>query len=49
VQSYFQRKKDLASIEAFVKSGMGPSGGRVFDLEKGDIKNIYTWYSGEKY
>jgi putative membrane protein len=44
-ESYFQGKKDLASIEAFVKSGIGPSGGEVIDLEKKDIQNIYTWYS----
>lgn len=44
-ESYFQSKKELASIQAFVKSGMGPSGGTVLDLEKSDIQKIYSWYT----
>jgi putative membrane protein len=47
-ESYFQQKGKLGSIEAFVKSGLGPSGGEVIDLEKNDIQAIYRWYSGEK-
>lgn len=44
-ESYFQRKKDLASFEAFVKVGFGGAGGRVIDMEKGDVEKIYSWYS----
>jgi putative membrane protein len=44
-ESYFQRKKDLASVEAFVKLGFGGFGGQVMDLEKTDVKKIYSWYS----
>jgi putative membrane protein len=44
-ESYFQRKKDLASIETFVKVGFGGSGGQVIDLEKSDVEKIYSWYS----
>ena len=47
-ESYFQRRKNLGTIEAIVKSGTGPSGGAVVDLEKEDVKQIYNWYSREK-
>lgn len=44
-ESYFQRKKALASVEAFVKLGFGGFGGQVIDLEKIDVEKIYSWYS----
>lgn len=44
-ESYFQRKKNLATIEATVKSGLGGTGGEVVDLEKDDVTKIYSWYS----
>jgi putative membrane protein len=44
-ESYFQRKKQLATVEAFVKSGMGMGGGRVTDLENDDMRKIILWYS----
>jgi putative membrane protein len=44
-ESYFQRRKNLGSIKAVVKSGTGPSGGTVRDLGREDIKVIYDWYS----
>jgi putative membrane protein len=46
-QSYFQRKKKLATVDAIVKSGHVGSGGRVIDLEKKDAERIYHWYSHE--
>jgi putative membrane protein len=47
-QSHFQRKKQLATIQAVVKSGHNGSGGKVADLEFHDMENIYQWYSHEK-
>ena len=47
-ESYFQQKRELGTIEAFVKSGVGGAGGTVIDMEKGDIKQIYDWYSRGK-
>ncbi len=44
-ESYFQRKKNLSTIEATVKSGLGGTGGEVVDLEKADVIKIYSWYS----
>jgi putative membrane protein len=44
-ESFFQRKKNLATIEAFVKVGFGGSGGKVLDLEQSDVKRVYSWYS----
>jgi putative membrane protein len=46
-ESYFQRKKKLATVEAIVKSGHGGTGGRVVDLEKKDADVLYYWYSHE--
>jgi putative membrane protein len=47
-QSRFQRKKQLATIQAVVKSGHNGSGGKVADLECSDMEKIYRWYSHEK-
>ena len=47
-ESYFQRKKELATVNAVVMSGTGGAGGRVVDLEKEDISYIYRWYSYTK-
>jgi len=46
-ESYFQRKKKLATIEASIKSGLGGTGGTVIDLDKGDVMEIYSWYSSD--
>ncbi|MFO1446519.1 PH domain-containing protein [Bacillus sp. Bva_UNVM-123] len=48
-ESYFQRKKQLATIGAVVMSGSGGSGGVVVDLEKKDVSQIYEWYSYTKH
>jgi putative membrane protein len=47
-ESYFQRKRQLGTLEAFVKSGAGGAGGAVVDMDKEDIQQIYDWYSREK-
>ncbi|MDZ5474586.1 PH domain-containing protein [Bacillus sp. 31A1R] len=47
-ESYFQRKKKLATVEASVKSGLGGTGGTVIDLNKEDVLEIYKWYSSER-
>ncbi|MGV2942280.1 PH domain-containing protein [Mesobacillus sp. LC4] len=46
-ESFFQRKKNLATVEAIVKSGHGGAGGKVIDLEKRHVDRIYHWYSHE--
>lgn len=46
-ESYFQRRKDLATLEAFVKVGFGGAGGRVGDMDLNDVKKVYTWFSRE--
>jgi putative membrane protein len=46
-QSYFQRKKNLATLEAFVKVGFGGAGGRVVDMDLINVKKVYTWFSRE--
>ncbi|WP_223596325.1 PH domain-containing protein [Neobacillus bataviensis] len=47
-ESLFQRKRNLGTIEANVKSGVGAGGGSVIDLEKSDIEKIFEWYSRNK-
>lgn len=47
-ENYFQQKRELGTIEAFVKSGSGDSWAAVVDLEKGDIQKIYQWYSRKR-
>ncbi|MGG3471022.1 PH domain-containing protein [Neobacillus pocheonensis] len=47
-ESHFQRKRNLGTIEANVKSGVGAGGGAVIDLEKSDIEKIFAWYSRYK-
>ncbi len=44
-ESYFQQKKELATILAFAKSGIGPVIGQVNDVEKDDMQKIYSWYA----
>lgn len=44
-QSFLQRKKDLSTIQATVKSGAGGAGGKVVDIEEQDASSIYAWYS----
>ncbi|MEH7249955.1 PH domain-containing protein [Neobacillus niacini] len=44
-ESFFQRRKELATLEAFVKVGFGGAGGRVIDMEKSDLKKVYSWFS----
>lgn len=46
-ESFFQRKKKLATVEAIVKSGHGGAGGKVVDLEKEHVDRMYHWYSHE--
>ncbi|WLR54963.1 PH domain-containing protein [Mesobacillus subterraneus] len=46
-ESFFQRKKNLATVEAIVKSGHGGAGGKVIDLEKKHVDRMYRWYSHE--
>lgn len=44
-ESYFQKRKKLATIIAIIKSGVGASGGAVVDLEKDDCVKMFEWYS----
>ena len=47
-ESHFQRKRELGTIEANVKSGFGGAGGTVIDIERSDLQKIYDWYSRKK-
>ena len=47
-ESFFQRKDQLQSIQALVKSGLGGGGGRVVDVEGADATRIFKWFSQDK-
>ncbi len=44
-ESFFQRRKNLATMTSLIKSGMGAIGGTIVDIEKEDAREIYHWYS----
>jgi putative membrane protein len=44
-ESYFQKRKELGSLEAFVKAGFGGAGGTVIDMDQNDVKKVYSWFS----
>lgn len=46
-ESYFQKRKELGTLEAFVKVGFGGAGGRVMDMDQKDVQKIYSWFSRE--
>ncbi|WP_071458898.1 PH domain-containing protein [Bacillus massilinigeriensis] len=48
VESPFQKKKELSTITAAVKSGAGASGGKVMDMDKDDAQSVYHWFSREE-
>ena len=43
-QSDFQRKRLLGTISVFSKTGIGPSRGRVIDVEQEDMLYIKEWF-----
>ena len=49
-QSYFQRRKGLASIQSTIKSGMMGATARIEHMEKDDASRILAWYepSGQR-
>jgi putative membrane protein len=47
-ESYFQKRKKLARVEAYAKSGAGTAGGSVQDVDAEDALFIYNWYSAEQ-
>ncbi|UOE57707.1 PH domain-containing protein [Cytobacillus oceanisediminis] len=44
-ESYFQKRRSLATIEAVAMSGIGGTGGTVPDLDRKEVYAIYKWYS----
>ncbi|GKU84648.1 PH domain-containing protein [Niallia sp. NCCP-28] len=44
-EGFWQRGADLASLNCLVASGMGGSGGTIYDLRKEDVEKVYNWYS----
>lgn len=44
-ETFFQKRKQLATISAKAMSGSGATGGDVVDLEVDDVLAIYKWYS----
>ncbi|GHI01334.1 PH domain-containing protein [Neobacillus kokaensis] len=47
-ESYFQKKRQLGTIAASVKSGAGGAGGTIVDMEIDDVHLVYEWFSREK-
>lgn len=47
-EGFLQKKKELATIETFLKSGIGSTGGKVTDLDRRDIEKVYSWYAAKK-
>lgn len=47
-ESFFQKKKKLATLNAIVKSGNGGAGGRVLDIDQEDASFIFKWFSRGK-
>ncbi len=47
-ETFFQRRKRLATIDTFIKSGMGIAGGKVTDISQDDVKKIYEWYMAKR-
>jgi putative membrane protein len=43
-ESWFQNKKDLATLRVTIKSGIGGAVGRVVDLESEAVDDVYHWY-----
>ncbi|MBM7588026.1 putative membrane protein [Bacillus pakistanensis] len=43
-ESWFQTKKDLATLRVTIKSGVGGAVGKVVDLETEAINEVYHWY-----
>ena len=43
-QSDFQRKRQLGTISVFSKTGVGPSRGKVIDVEQEDMLAIKEWF-----
>lgn len=44
MQTYFQRRKDIASIQATIKSGMLGATARINYMEREDASRILAWY-----
>ncbi|PKG23683.1 PH domain-containing protein [Niallia nealsonii] len=44
-EGFWQRGAGLASLSCLVASGIGGSGGTVYDLRKEEIDKVYNWYS----
>lgn len=47
-ESFFQREKQLLTIQARVKSGHGGGGGQVVDLDQNDALHVYYWFSFQR-
>lgn len=48
-QNFFQMNKELADLRATVKSGESGAAGKIQDLDKESVMNIYRWYYPEKH
>lgn len=44
-EGFWQRSAKLASLNCLVASGIGGSGGTVYDLRKEEVEKVYNWYS----
>ena len=47
-QSYFQRRKNIATIQATIKSGMLGTAARIDHMDREDASRILAWYEPSK-
>ncbi|MFJ7934992.1 PH domain-containing protein [Sporosarcina sp. NPDC096371] len=43
-QNYFHKRKNLGTVVASIKSGMGTFNARVYHMEESDAERILSWY-----
>ena len=47
-RSWFQRRKQLTTIRAYILSGSGVSAGKTIDVAEEDAEKIYRWFQKER-
>jgi len=47
-QNYFQKRKNIATVQATVMSGIGGATGKVAHLDESDVDAIPSWFERSK-
>jgi len=47
-QNYFQKRKNIATVQATVMSGIGGATGKVAHLDESDVDAILSWFERSK-